>query len=204
MRIGVSYIVILLSICGCLVVGFTAVRSNSISTELTMSSKVKLSGPAPRKFYVEKSKILDLVGSAVQFALRIGSGAFVKGYQFEFVDDDETKYSFVRAFGKRIKESGQPLKLVPAQPIQLYEFEGCPFCRKVREAVSILDIDVLFFPCPKGAPNFRVKAMKLGGKKQFPFMIDPNTNKRLYESDEIIKYLFKTYSVIEAFLETVK
>jgi hypothetical protein len=22
----------------------------------------------------------------------------------------------------------------PAQPLQLYEFEGCPFCRKVREA----------------------------------------------------------------------
>ena len=26
---------------------------------------------------------------------------------------------------------------------------GCPFCRKVREAVNILDLDVLFKPCPK-------------------------------------------------------
>lgn len=26
---------------------------------------------------------------------------------------------------------------------------GCPFCRKVREAVAILDLDVKFMPCPK-------------------------------------------------------
>lgn len=26
---------------------------------------------------------------------------------------------------------------------------GCPFCRKVREAVAILDLDVKFLPCPK-------------------------------------------------------
>lgn len=29
--------------------------------------------------------------------------------------------------------------------------QGCPFCAKVREVVSILDLDVLFLPCPRGA-----------------------------------------------------
>lgn len=38
----------------------------------------------------------------------------------------------------------------PRKPIEIYEFEGCPFCRKVREAVNILDIDVVFYPCPQG------------------------------------------------------
>ena len=28
---------------------------------------------------------------------------------------------------------------------------------QVREACSILDIDILFYPCPKGGPNFRPK-----------------------------------------------
>ena len=26
---------------------------------------------------------------------------------------------------------------------------GCPFCRKAREVVNYLDLDVLFLPCPK-------------------------------------------------------
>jgi hypothetical protein len=51
------------------------------------------------------------------------------------------------------------------------EFEGCPFCRKVREAVSYLDLDVLFLPTPKDGPTYRPKAIELGGKKQFPYMV---------------------------------
>lgn len=41
----------------------------------------------------------------------------------------------------------------PRKPIEIYEFEGCPFCRKVREAVNILDLDVVFYPCPQGEPE---------------------------------------------------
>ena len=28
----------------------------------------------------------------------------------------------------------------PAKTLELYEFEGCPFCRKVREALTMLDL----------------------------------------------------------------
>lgn len=42
---------------------------------------------------------------------------------------------------------------------------------QVREIVSILDIDVLFYPTPKNGPNFRPKAVELGGKSQFPYMV---------------------------------
>ena len=31
----------------------------------------------------------------------------------------------------------------PAKTLELYEFEACPFCRKVREALSVLDLDAL-------------------------------------------------------------
>ena len=38
----------------------------------------------------------------------------------------------------------------PAKPLKIYEFEGCPFCKKVREAVTWLDLDVIMYPCPQG------------------------------------------------------
>ncbi|GJN04265.1 hypothetical protein PR202_ga21798 [Eleusine coracana subsp. coracana] len=70
---------------------------------------------------------------------------------------------------------------------------SCPFCRKVREMVSVLDLDVLFYPCPQNGPTFRPKVLEMGGKKQFPYMVDPNTGVSMYESDEIIKYLADKY-----------
>lgn len=81
----------------------------------------------------------------------------------------------------------------PKKPIELYEFEGCPFCRKVREACTLLDIDVLFYPCPKGGPTWRPKAVQLSGKSQFPYMVDPNTRQQMGESDDIINYLYNEY-----------
>ena len=80
-------------------------------------------------------------------------------------------------------------------PILLYEFEGCPFCRKVREAVSILSLEVEFRPCPQGS-SFRREIKELyGAKSCFPFMRDPNTGVEMFESDDIIRYLFRTYGV---------
>ena len=32
-----------------------------------------------------------------------------------------------------------------------------------------------------------------GGKAQFPYLVDPNTEKELYESDDIVTYLFEQY-----------
>jgi glutathione S-transferase len=81
----------------------------------------------------------------------------------------------------------------PAQPVRLYEFEGCPFCRKVREALSILDLEADVFPCPKGGPRFRPEVVRMGGKAQFPYLVDPNTGKAMYESDDIVRHLFSEY-----------
>jgi glutathione S-transferase len=81
----------------------------------------------------------------------------------------------------------------PAQPLRLYEFEGCPYCRKVREALSILDLEADVFPCPKGGPRFRPEVERMGGKAQFPYLVDPNTGKAMYESDDIVRYLFAEY-----------
>ena len=81
----------------------------------------------------------------------------------------------------------------PERPLELFEFEGCPYCRKVREALSILDLAAMIYPCPKEGPRFRKEVNRRGGKVQFPYLADPNTRKEMFESDDIVRYLFKTY-----------
>ncbi len=81
----------------------------------------------------------------------------------------------------------------PEQPLQLYEFESCPFCRKAREALAILDLDAMVFPCPKGGTRFRPELGARAGKEQFPYLVDPNTGEEMYESDDIVRYLFDRY-----------
>lgn len=41
--------------------------------------------------------------------------------------------------------------------------------------MAFLDLDVIYYPTPQGGPNFRPKAVSLGGKKQFPYLVNsPN------------------------------
>jgi glutathione S-transferase len=81
----------------------------------------------------------------------------------------------------------------PQRPLDLYEFEACPFCRKVREALSILDLEAIIYPCPKGGPTYRPRVREQGGRELFPYLVDPNTGKAMYESSDIVAYLFAEY-----------
>jgi glutathione S-transferase len=81
----------------------------------------------------------------------------------------------------------------PEKRLELYEFEACPFCRVVREALTTLDLDALVLPCPKGGTRYRPRVLELGGKAQFPYLVDLNTGTSLYESRDIIRYLYSTY-----------
>ncbi|CAN0928154.1 hypothetical protein LINGRAHAP2_LOCUS36297 [Linum grandiflorum] len=87
-----------------------------------------------------------------------------------------------------IEEADHPLK-----PLQLFEFEACPFCRRVREAMTELDLSAEVYPCPKGSKRHREIVRELGGKEMFPFLVDPNTGISMYESGDIVKYLFQQY-----------
>jgi glutathione S-transferase len=81
----------------------------------------------------------------------------------------------------------------PAKHLQLYEFEACPYCRLVREALTELDIDALIYPSPHGGQRFRPQAARLGGKVQFPYLVDPNSGESMYESADIVRYLYRQY-----------
>ena len=58
---------------------------------------------------------------------------------------------------------------------------------QVREAVAVLDLEVLYRPCPANGPTWRAKLREMGGKASFPFMHDPNTGGalRLLQSIEV-------------------
>lgn len=97
------------------------------------------------------------------------------------------------AAGWRGSMAVRKARQLPQKPLELYEFEASPYCRLVREALTEMDLDALILPCPANGNRFRPKAQTLGGKAQFPFLVDPNTGARLYESADIINYLAKTY-----------
>ncbi|MBA2662642.1 MAG: glutathione S-transferase N-terminal domain-containing protein [Bradymonadaceae bacterium] len=82
----------------------------------------------------------------------------------------------------------------PAKRLELYDFEGCPFCRKVRDVLTELDLEFIERTCAKGASTKRAFVVEQGGQSMFPYLIDPNTDTRLYESEDIINYLMSTYS----------
>ena len=86
-----------------------------------------------------------------------------------------------------------PAAIKPRQLLQLYDIENCPYCRLVREAFTELDLDVEIYPCPKNGERFRPEIEERGGKAQFPYLVDPNTGEEMYESLDIVAYLFETY-----------
>lgn len=86
-----------------------------------------------------------------------------------------------------------PAAIKPKQMLQLYDIENCPYCRLVRESLTELDLDAEIYPCPKAGRRFRPELEERGGKAQFPYLVDPNTGVEMYESLDIVDYLFATY-----------
>mgnify|MGYP003503567077 CR=1 FL=1 len=86
-----------------------------------------------------------------------------------------------------------PAVVKPKKMLQLYDIENCPYCRLVREALTELDLDAEIYRCPKQGERFRPELEARGCKSQFPYLVDPNTGTEMYESLDIVAYLFETY-----------
>ena len=91
--------------------------------------------------------------------------------------------------------NSEPAAVKPERLLQLYDIENCPYCRLVREVLTELDIDVEIYPCPKSGERYRPQLVERGGKALFPYLVDPNTGEELYESLDIIAYLFEYYAM---------
>jgi glutathione S-transferase len=123
-------------------------------------------------------RYIDIYLSTLPLLFRFASGAFAAGN--------------IRACNR------------PKKRLILYEYEGCPFCRKVREALSVLCLEVEIRPTPRETlsqygfcdkSRFRpeVKNHPKGGHLRFPFLVDEGNQEAMYDSDVIIAYLWKNY-----------
>uniref|UniRef100_A0A0D9W5E6 GST N-terminal domain-containing protein n=1 Tax=Leersia perrieri TaxID=77586 RepID=A0A0D9W5E6_9ORYZ len=53
---------------------------------------------------------------------------------------------------------------------------------RVREAMTELDLSAEVYPCPKGSLRHRDVVKKIGGKEQFPLLVDASNGVTMYES----------------------
>lgn len=74
--------------------------------------------------------------------------------------------------------------------INLYILPTCPYCKKVIDYLKTTNLNYNLFDINE-EKNLDV-LMKMGGKRQVPFLFDNEKNITMYESSDIIEFL-KTY-----------
>lgn len=75
--------------------------------------------------------------------------------------------------------------------INLYYLSTCPYCKKVIDFLDNNNIEYKLLDINEHE-NFN-KLLKIGKKRQVPFIVDTNTGNVMYESADIIEYLSKEY-----------
>jgi len=78
----------------------------------------------------------------------------------------------------------------PDELLEVYQFEGCPFCSKVRKKMTELGIDFIARQVDK---NDRSRVEEISGQTNVPVLVDPNTDTTMPESDDIVDYLEEHY-----------
>ena len=105
-------------------------------------------------------------------------------------------------------------RAAPAELLELWGFEASPFTRVVRATLAELELPFIYHNVAKerwqdmGPAVLRFKPGKYqalaGGKRekvmdvmgrdiQVPYLVDPNTGVKMFESAAIVKYLNKHY-----------
>lgn len=86
--------------------------------------------------------------------------------------------------------------------LELYQFEGCPYCKKVRQKLSDLGVSYVIHNPRLGRNDdhevtnqYRYdQLVEHGGEDQVPYLVDTDRGTTLYESDEIVAYLEEYYA----------
>lgn len=95
--------------------------------------------------------------------------------------------------GWRGSMSSRTVTQPPLLP-ELYDREGCPRCRLVREAITELNLDVRIIPVPLGGSRFLPALQAASAEGAVPFLVDPNTGMKCGGVDAIVTYLFRHYA----------
>lgn len=155
--------------------------------------------PEPKPLSITRpSFIPSALKSSLALAIRLATGAFVLGWQIDTLttppSSDEEYALSIGPFN--IRDSSPILATAPrpTQTLILYEYDSSPYCKRVREIINLLDLTVEYRPCPGARQSrFSEELFERTGRRTVPYLIDPNTDTEMFESDDQIRYLIDTY-----------
>ena len=76
--------------------------------------------------------------------------------------------------------------------LTLYAKTGCPYCAAVLRKLN--EDAIPYEECNISEPDCEAQLLERGGKRQVPYLVDPERGEELYESADIIEYLDTHYS----------
>ena len=173
----------------------TATKSTTPKVQVPDDFKIPEPKPNTLTNSADKSSFLT---SSLAFVLRLGTGAFTLGWKIDsiFSDAAENKEYSLKLGPFSIRDTSTVLANAPRpeRPLILYEYDGSPFCKRVREMINLLDLTVEYRPCPGARQGkFSEQLFERTGRRTVPYLIDPNKNTELFESGDQIEYLLTTY-----------
>jgi len=183
---------------------FNDSKQKSSTPTVTLPADFQL--PEPQPLTITKTSFLpSVLQSSLALALRLATGVFVLGWQIDTLNapspndenNDPRSNQYALCIGPlRIRDTSPILTTAPrpTQPLILYEYDSSPFCKRVREIMNLLDLTVEYRPCPGARQSrFSDDLFERTGRRTVPYLIDPNTDVEMFESDDQIKYLLDTY-----------
>jgi len=116
-------------------------------------------------------------------------------------------YKMYQGLVRSLPEHGNARKgttVKPKEVLELFCYEASPFCNKVKEVLSALELPYVVKNVAHGSVQKRQEFHIRFGKKypkwrsrlgmiQVPLLIDANTGREVFESDDIKTYLVNTY-----------
>jgi len=76
--------------------------------------------------------------------------------------------------------------------LELYQFEGCPYCSRVRTKLCDLGIDYIARVVPRDR-SLRDKLEEISGQRSVPVLVDQEHGQIIPDSEMIINYLDRNY-----------
>ena len=71
--------------------------------------------------------------------------------------------------------------------LDLYILEQCPYCKKVMNYMD--EHDIKYNKINIDDKTSEETLIRIGGKRQVPFIVDKDRNVQMYESNDIIEYV---------------
>ncbi|EKX40534.1 hypothetical protein GUITHDRAFT_75402, partial [Guillardia theta CCMP2712] len=147
-------------------------------------------------FLVDENTGVSMYESSeiVRYLLRTyANGAETPPFLFQSVLLSGWVPTLLRA-GRGMMRFDRAVEEQPRKLLELYSYENNQFCRLVREALCELELPYKLISAGKGEEAVAVRLEQgIQGSTRCPYLVDPNTDKQVSDSAEIMKYLFENY-----------